>query len=226
MSITTDRIAKANGIEQKPKALDAAANSHLFEALSGVLDSLISGILVVGDRGRILHANATAQEMLEAKSPIVSLAGFLCALHGERTKALRLAIASVQSGRNSVGVPLVDKSGAPASAHIVPLIADRSRAAQRNAPVPVAVFVMLANAAMPADIDIVAHSFRLTQAESRLLQHLVAGVSLNEAAAALGVAEATARTHRNHIFTKTGVSRRSDLLLLVSRLVPPIRRRH
>jgi DNA-binding CsgD family transcriptional regulator len=49
-------------------------------------------------------------------------------------------------------------------------------------------------------------------------------VSLIEAASALGITEATARTHRNHIFTKTGVSRRTDLLALVGRLVPPIRR--
>jgi DNA-binding CsgD family transcriptional regulator len=64
------------------------------------------------------------------------------------------------------------------------------------------------------------------RAEVRLLQLLVSGASLMEAGAALGITEATARTHRNHIFTKTGVSRRTDLLALVGRLVPPIRRPH
>jgi predicted nucleic acid-binding protein len=52
----------------------------------------------------------------------------------------------------------------------------------------------------------------------------VSDLVLTEAASALGITEATARTHRNHIFTKTGVSRRTDLLALVGRLVPPIRR--
>jgi Bacterial regulatory proteins, luxR family len=55
---------------------------------------------------------------------------------------------------------------------------------------------------------------------------VIAGASLTEAANALGIAEATARTHRNHIFTKTGVSRRTDLLALITRLIPPVRRPH
>jgi DNA-binding CsgD family transcriptional regulator len=80
------------------------------------------------------------------------------------------------------------------------------------------------SAASPADFGTVARIFSLTPAEARLLQQLVAGASLTEAASALGVTEATARTHRNHIFTKTGVSRRTDLLALVGRLVPPVRR--
>jgi DNA-binding CsgD family transcriptional regulator len=82
---------------------------------------------------------------------------------------------------------------------------------------------MSMHAASAPDIATVAQSYHLTPAEERLLQQLVSGASLHEAAAALGIAEATARTHRNHIFTKAGVTRRSDLLLLVGRLVPPVR---
>jgi DNA-binding CsgD family transcriptional regulator len=68
--------------------------------------------------------------------------------------------------------------------------------------------------------------FKLTPAEARLLAQLVSGASLAEAALNLGIAEATARTHRNHVFTKTGVSRRADLIVLVGRLLPPIRQTH
>ena len=85
---------------------------------------------------------------------------------------------------------------------------------------------LVKNPSMPADVGTVARIFSLTPAEVRLLQLLVSGASLMEAGAALGITEATARTHRNHIFTKTGVSRRTDLLALVGRLVPPIRRPH
>jgi DNA-binding CsgD family transcriptional regulator len=68
--------------------------------------------------------------------------------------------------------------------------------------------------------------FKLTPAEARLLAQLVSGACLAEAALNLGIAEATARTYRNHVFTKTGVSRRADLIVLVGRLLPPIRRTH
>ena len=230
MSITTDRIAKTNGIGRTPGSPDAAASTYLFDAVKRTLDCLITGVIVVGDQGRILHSNLAAQEMLEAKSPIIQHGGCLCALQAERTKELRRAIVTAQADGAAIGpaglsVALVDKIGGHATAHILPLT-PLPRTGRRNAHMPVVVFILSSTIALPIEIGAVVKSFHLTPAEARLLQQLVSGASLHEAAAALGIAEPTARTHRNHIFTKTGVSRRNDLLLLISRLVPPIRRPH
>jgi DNA-binding CsgD family transcriptional regulator len=205
--------------------------SHLFEALGSTLDSIVIGVIIVADQGRILHANQAAQRMFAARSPIVSLGGCLAALQGDLTKELRRAIAAAQVdasriGGAGIGVPLVDKNMAAATAHVLPLSCSVRHAHLPNAQTAAAVFVTPAISALPAEIGTVARVFSLTPAEARLLQHLVSGASLTEAATALGIAEATARTHRNHIFTKTGVSRRTDLLVLVARLVPPIRRSH
>ena len=64
MSITTDRIArKANGVEGKTAHLDDHVNSYLFEALGSTLDSIVIGVIIVGEQGRILHANQAAQGM-------------------------------------------------------------------------------------------------------------------------------------------------------------------
>jgi DNA-binding CsgD family transcriptional regulator len=227
MSMTTDRIArKANGFEASASSHDAGAKSYLFEALGSTLDSLVIGVVIVADQGRILHANQAAQRMLAAKSPIVSLAGCLCALQPDLTKELRRAIATAQADAKGIagigiGVPLVDKTMAAVTAHVLPLACG-----DRQAATAAAVFVTPSGASLPAEIGTVARIFSLTPAESRLLRQLISGASLTEAACALGVTEATARTHRNHIFTKTGVSRRADLLVLVTRLVPPIRRPH
>ena len=227
MSITTDRIARqANGIGGNTASLDDNVKTYLFEALGSTLDSIVIGVVIVGEQGRILHANQAAQRMLAARSPIVSLGGCLCALQGELTKELRRAIAAAQHNAKTIagagiGVPLVDKHLEAATAHVLPLACGRL-----DVSAAAAVFVTPAGAALPAEIGTVARIFSLTPAEARLLQHLVTGASLTEAATALGVTEATARTHRNHIFTKTGVSRRNDLLVLVTRLVPPIRRPH
>lgn len=60
--------------------------------------------------------------------------------------------------------------------------------------------------------------------ERRLLEQLVAGKSLPQAADALGIAGTTARTHLTGIVAKTGVSRQADLIALVTRLVPPLQR--
>lgn len=232
MSISGDRIVrKANGIGGHATPLDDNVNSYLLDALGSTLDSIVIGVIIVADQGRILHANQAAQRMLDARSPIISLGGCLAALQGELTKELRRAIATAQAdasiiGAAGIGVPLVDKNMTAATAHVLPLACGARRSPRANAQTAAAVFVTPVSAASPADFGTVVCIFSLTPAEARLLQYLVSGASLTEAASALGITEATARTHRNHIFTKTGVSRRTDLLALVGRLVPPIRRPH
>src|SRR5688572_11296851 len=100
MSITTDRIASAAVIGPKPNLLDAGAESYLFDALVRTLDSVHLGVLIVGGAGRILHANKTAQDMLDEKSPIAVVRGRLCALQPELTKELQRAIAAMQVGQS------------------------------------------------------------------------------------------------------------------------------
>lgn len=58
--------------------------------------------------------------------------------------------------------------------------------------------------------------FRVTPAEAKLLTHLVEGLTLTEAAEALGVSRNTARTQLSSIFTKTGVNRQTQLVKLVA----------
>ncbi len=83
---------------------------------------------------------------------------------------------------------------------------------------------LLAGTLLPADVSAVARMFGLTPAEARMLERLLSAGSLADAAAALGIAEPTAKTHRDRIFQKMGVSRRTDLVALVAGLVPPVRR--
>jgi DNA-binding CsgD family transcriptional regulator len=67
----------------------------------------------------------------------------------------------------------------------------------------------------------VAAAFGLTPAETRLLADLFGGRTLNETAAALGITRPTAKTHLEHIFLKTGVTRQADLMRLWTRLISP-----
>ena len=73
-------------------------------------------------------------------------------------------------------------------------------------------------------MDGVAAALGLTAAEARLLGRLAGGATLAEAAAGLGIAETTAKTHLARIFGKAGVARLADLLALVERIAPPVRR--
>ena len=205
--------------------LEQPAASNLADALGTTLDSLAVGVVIVADRGQILHANHAAKHMLDVKSPILSHGGSLAALSPDCTRELRQAIAAAHAaqpiGAAGVGVPLVEKDMRAATAHVLPL---GRRGPNGMALHPVAtIFVTRVETALPSDIGIVSRIFGFTPAETRLLKELMVGASLTEAASSLGITESTAKTHRNHIFTKAGVSRRADLLALIGRLLPPIR---
>ena len=229
MAITEHRRREEpKGLANKAASHDLAVEAYLTEALGTTLDKLAVGVIIVTEDARILHANAAARHMLEARSPVVSVGGCLGALDAELTKELRRAITLVRTdaahiGGSGIGVPLTDKDMTAAAAHVLPLARRDAREGGGTTSAAV-VFVARANMMPPADIGTVARIYGLTPAETRVLQHLMAGASLAEAATALGVSETTAKTHRNHIFLKTGVSRRTDLFALIARLVPPIRR--
>jgi len=57
-----------------------------------------------------------------------------------------------------------------------------------------------------------AHPGELTPREAEVLRHIAAGLSNTEIAAALFVTEATVKTHINHIFTKTSLRDRAQLV--------------
>jgi DNA-binding CsgD family transcriptional regulator len=58
----------------------------------------------------------------------------------------------------------------------------------------------------------------LTPAEARVLIAIADGASLAETSASLGISKNTVRSHLQHIFIKTGVTRQSELVILASKL--------
>jgi DNA-binding CsgD family transcriptional regulator len=86
-----------------------------------------------------------------------------------------------------------------------------------------AVFVASEERPVVDGLEAVAEAYGLTRSETRLLNRIVRGESLDEAAAALNVAKTTSRTHMARILAKTGTRRQTALLALVYRLAPAVR---
>ena len=71
--------------------------------------------------------------------------------------------------------------------------------------------------------DLLHALFDLTPAEARLAALVGSGLAPRDAAVKLGVTEETARTTLKRVFAKVGVSRQSQLAVLLSRIILPQR---
>jgi len=65
--------------------------------------------------------------------------------------------------------------------------------------------------------------YNLTGAELRVLEAMVPGLTVKEAADLLRLAEPTVKTHLRRIFVKTGTSRQTELLHLFMNSTPPVK---
>ena len=197
------------------------------QAFSAVIDSITTGICIVGAGGEILHANTAAKAMFENKLPIRSDNGRLRVPDKTATAELLGAIAAAQEeeahiGSNGIGVALGGTDGRHSVAHVLPL----ARGDVRTRLVPQALAAVFVNEDGPAsfvNLDAIARSFEFTASETRLTHELVMGRTLAEAATALGVVESTVKTHLQNVFFKTGTSRQVDLITLLHRLLPVAR---
>src|SRR5262249_8140831 len=63
----------------------------------------------------------------------------------------------------------------------------------------------------------------LTPSELRVLLAMVPGLSVKQVAELVGIGETTARTHLQHIYSKTGTSKQSELISMFISSAPPVK---
>jgi DNA-binding CsgD family transcriptional regulator len=101
--------------------------------------------------------------------------------------------------------------------HVIPLT---SRATWSNVASPRAVaalFLVDPELESQRGVDAVITAYRLTAAEGNVLREIFRCSGLLESADKLGITEATARTHLQHIFSKTDTRNQAELVRLVMR---------
>jgi DNA-binding CsgD family transcriptional regulator len=194
------------------------------DRMAEALDALRHGVLLIDERGAILHANRSAEFMLSADSPIRIAGGILTArsdpANGELRRAIMLAARDEAAiGRTGVAIRLTDEALPPVFAHVLPLAGGEVRSRLRPRAVA-AVFID----ASPDEQDraaLLAAAFGLTPAETRVVASLLSGRTLSETASALDIAFTTVKTHLARIFLKTGVSRQAELVRLAMQTASP-----
>jgi DNA-binding CsgD family transcriptional regulator len=189
--------------------------------MAEALDALRCAVVLTNEGGTI-HANRVAEHMLDEGSPIVQ--GILQATGPSAASELRGALALAAGNEAGIGKTglAIRPSGPdvpPILAHVLPLTGSEFRT--RLQPSAVAAVFIGAPPDAQDGADALAAAFGLTPAETRLLASLFAGRTLAEAATTLGITRPTAKTHLEHIFLKTGVTRQAELMRLWTGLISP-----
>ena len=176
-------MPRCNGVQATEQLRDRQPGTRVVVLTTYADDEWVFAALQAGARG-FLTKDAGAEEIRRA---IATVASGDAQLDPSVQRRLLDALASGQ--RLAVAGQPAPPSPAPSS------------------PAPISSTTGSTGAAAPN-----AHPGELTPREAEVLRHIAAGLSNTEIAAALFVTEATVKTHINHIFTKTGLRDRAQLV--------------
>lgn len=201
-------VASALRIKRHIQALDGRRAS-----LEAALDEADLGVILLDLRGRALHLNRAAEEIVLARDGLdLTGVGPAGAREGD-TKRLRAAIAAADGEPCLLPRPSGKR---PLVARAVAAHGGKAGGGYRNAVAGcIALFVRDPDRVLDRQTALAAKALGLTPRESTLVNLLVRGLSVAEAAADLGISVGNARMHLKHVFQKTDTHSQAELLRLV-----------
>ena len=113
-------------------------------------------------------------------------------------------------------MPLTGRNGDPYVAHVLPLTSGARRKAGISYSATAAMFIRKADLDLPSPPEAIAHKYKLTPAEVRVLFAIVEIGGVPEVAPVLGISDQTVKTHLHRIYEKTSTKRQADLVKLVA----------
>lgn len=192
-----------------------------------VLNGLSAGMILLDGNARIVHANAAGRDILEASDFLRAICGRLVASDPPINAALREILLAAEAGDAVVGtrgvaLPFTAHNRERYVAHVLPLTSGARRSAGLAYNAVAALFVRKVAFSVSSPAELIGRMYKLTPTELRVLSAIVDIGGVPEAAAALGVATTTIRTHLGRLFEKTGVGRQADLVKLVAGFSTPL----
>jgi DNA-binding CsgD family transcriptional regulator/PAS domain-containing protein len=185
--------------------------------LRAALDALTAAALIVEPGGRILFRNASAETELARGCVFRESKGRLTAVTPGAAQLLASfrSSGSILRGRDA---ELQDQSGS----HVLHAIWVRLETAVQDLGSPILILLRKPEAGLRTPLSATAARYSLTAAETQVLAQALNGQTLEEAAAILGVARSTVKTHLDAIYRKTDTRRRAELVRLAMSLASPL----
>jgi DNA-binding CsgD family transcriptional regulator/PAS domain-containing protein len=195
--------------------------------LADTLDGVSAGMFVVDANGRIVHANASGQALLDERSVLRAGSGKLTAIAADADRELNQTLALAAGGDAAIGakgiaVPLKARDGGHYVAHALPLTSGERRRAGAGYAATAALFVRKATLDVSSPPEAIARLYKLTPTELRVLLAIVEVGGVPEVAEAFGIGEATVKTHLHRVFAKTETTRQAELVKLVAAFSNPL----
>lgn len=211
-------------VTQLRRGLELAARLGASEVervlYSNVMDRLSVGVVLLDANRSIVKTSSMATARLTSRDGLQSQLGRLRALYAaedrELQDALKDAIAAVAAGEitpGTRGVSISRKSGGRNLGLVIQPITQAQDGFASSA--VVAVYIRDPEATTEVENDLVRQLFDLTPAEASLARRLAAGLSLEDAASSLAISRNTARAHLRSIFSKSGITRQTELVRLM-----------
>ncbi len=191
--------------------------------LEATLNSLSAGVYLVNRDSKILFMNTAAESQIKRSQGLGVTNNRL--IPKDAAAAHTFAQALGGAGIAAIGgisVALPDPSGGLV-ATLLPLEnGERQNLGGLSAPAAFAVFVQDPAFVPPVPGEAFAQLYGLTPSELRVSLAMAPNLSPQDAADNLGLAVTTVKSHLQHIFTKTGTNKQSDLMQLLMRASAPI----
>jgi DNA-binding CsgD family transcriptional regulator len=192
------------------------------------LSGLAAGVFLVDENARIVFANTSGQIMLDEEKILRQKDCVLPTVDPRTRTMLPDVIASAGDGDAAVGVRgiAVPLSFPPENiwlAHILPLTSGARRRAGIAYSAVAAVFVHRTSLEAASTMETISKFYRLTPSELRVFAAVSEVGGILAVAEALGVSQATVKTHLQRVFAKTGVNRQADLIKLAAAHASPLR---
>jgi len=186
--------------------------TQMCATLTETLHLVASPVLIVDGGGRLQFANRAAEALLNAGDGLRLNRGKVTPSSREQVALFAETLANLARGLDGGRAPAHDLAiQRPTSDRPLLLRFAMLPRGERGDEPRIAIFVDLA-AGVARSIDRLHQALRLTKAEARLLEGLVAGESLAALSEKHKVSINTLRVHLSRLFQKTGTHRQAELV--------------
>lgn len=182
---------------------------------SDVMERLSIGMVILDRNAKVLRVSPIATKLLCDREGLQIQAGKLRAVAAREDKFLQSAIKAAADNPavsdKPRGLSLTKRSGAKHLGVVIRQATGSSQVAGQA----VAVYVRDSEVTQAVESDLVRQILDLTPAEAAVTRRLTEGLSLEDAASSLDISRNTARAHLRSIFSKSGITRQTELVRMV-----------